>query len=65
LPLVTPCAENAVDCNPQELKISEEKMRCLIVSEQQANCYLDDLKGQLETQAVHYRVSVDLYVLKH
>ncbi len=37
-------------------------MRCLIVSEQQVNGFLDDLKGQLETQAVHYRVSVEIYL---
>eukprot|EP00291_Cryptomonas_curvata_P004181 CAMPEP_0172205558 /NCGR_PEP_ID=MMETSP1050-20130122/32684_1 /TAXON_ID=233186 /ORGANISM="Cryptomonas curvata, Strain CCAP979/52" /LENGTH=1023 /DNA_ID=CAMNT_0012884453 /DNA_START=465 /DNA_END=3533 /DNA_ORIENTATION=+ len=41
-----------------DLKISEEKTRCLIVSEQQVNGFLDDLKGQLETQAVHYREAI-------
>ncbi len=37
--------------------MSEEKMKCLMASEQQANSFLDDLKAQLQAQVMQSRVS--------
>ncbi len=54
------CAEWSFDENLklQDMKILEEKLRCLTVSEQQANFFISDLKAQMETQAVNYLVSL-------
>jgi hypothetical protein len=60
LSTVTPSTHHICVSIEQELKVSEEKMRCLVVSEQQANCFLDDMKCQLEAQVIQSRVSTCL-----
>ena len=40
----------------QEMKVAEEKARCLAVSEQQAHALHCELKSQLELQAAHHAV---------